>query len=972
LLLAFVAPELEAQDGNLGGAALPPAWAFAPWRDSVPPAAADPDRAHPIDRFVAAGLAAAGLEPGPAADRGTLLRRACFVLTGLPPEPAQVAAFLADGAPGAFERALDLLLASPHYGERQARHWLDLARYSDSNGLDENLAFADAFRYRDWVVRAHNDDLPFDRFGTLQIAGDLCDEATGDEALDRFTATGFLALGPRMLAEQDKEKLVLDVVDEQIDLVGRTFLGLGLGCARCHDHKFDPVPARDYYALAGIFKSTRSFASLDHVSRWHDRELASDAAIALRQQRERAAAAADQALQAAERQATAVARAALVLDAGRYLLAGTELLGSARFVEAEAAARTSLRRDDSHWGSSDCAVLHTVAGGPQFAEWEVEIAVAGRYALAVRYAAKESRPLRVLVDGAEQVAHACAGTTGDWFPAGQQWDDAGELELHAGRNVLRLDGHGPDVPHLDKLMLLPAAAIAPTAAGLLPAIVRRVAAGLAAADLPEILRPWQALAGRPEPSGDFAAQARALQGRGGFHAVLLSGFAPESPRELAARYQTLFAAAGNAWLDLLAAAPTSQKDGTPKDPPQGLADATLEAARAVLFGAGGWFDLPIRALRPALPTDVATRLHEFTTARDAARAAVPAPAPTVMSVADGDVVDVPVHLRGSHLTLAPAKTPRGFLSALAHVPAPPLPRDRSGRRELAQWLFAPENALTARVAANRIWQRAFGQGLVRSPSNFGTRGAQPTHPELLEWLARRFVQDGWSQKKLFRLILTSRTWQLSSAERADAAMRDPDNRLLWRQNRRRLEAEAIRDAMLATAGTLDRTLGGSLLPTRNRDYVTNDQSANGIQYDSLRRSLYLPVIRNAMHDLFTAFDYCDPSVHQEQRPESAVAPQALLLLNSPFVHAQARAFAVASAAAATGDDARIGWIWQQAFQRPPAPADLQHARAWLAAARAMPAKTPAGTGTAGTGAELAVWQGLCQATFAANEFVYID
>jgi hypothetical protein len=288
-----------------------------------------------------------------------------------------------------------------------------------------------------------------------------------------------------------------------------------------------------------------------------------------------------------------------------------------------------------------------------------------------------------------------------------------------------------------------------------------------------------------------------------------------------------------------------------------------------------------------------------------------------------------------------------------------MPANRSGRAELAAWLFGPRQALTQRVAVNRIWQRAFGHGLVRSPSNFGARGDVPVHRELLDWLAADFVAHGWSQKHVWKRILMSRTWQQTADIRAAAALTDPDNRLLWRQQRVRLEAEALRDAMLSAAGTLDPAIGGTLLSTKDRDYVTNDQSKDAADYDQPRRSLYLPVVRNAMFDLFSAFDYCDGSVHLEQRPASAVATQALLLCNAPFVRAQSASFATRAVAAAADVDARITFVWQQALGRQPSAAEAEAARQWLAAAAAAQAPDSA-------------LAGLCQALFASNEFAYID
>jgi hypothetical protein len=327
-------------------------------------------------------------------------------------------------------------------------------------------------------------------------------------------------------------------------------------------------------------------------------------------------------------------------------------------------------------------------------------------------------------------------------------------------------------------------------------------------------------------------------------------------------------------------------------------------------------------------------------------------------------VDLPVHIRGNHLTLAKESVPRGFLSVLApQCPFPPIAEGQSGRLELTQWLFDPRNPLPARVAANRAWLQLFGRGIIESPSNFGLRGDAPSHPELLDALALSLQQDGWSQKRLLRRILLSQTWQQQSLGDEERALQDPGNRFLWRQHRRRLPAESIRDAMLVTTASLDPTIGGTLLGTGDRDYVTNDQSGNAARYDAPRRSLYLPIIRNAMYDMFVAFDYVDPSVHLEKRPETAIAPQALLLMNSPFVIKQSEALAKLVLAAATDDAARIDFLWQRALQRAPRHDEASAARNYLQTATQQATKDSIPE---------SAWQSLCQAVLCTNEFVYVD
>jgi hypothetical protein len=928
-------------------------WAFRPMRAVEVPTVADAEwNGNSIDRLVFARLQQDGIAPNPRADRRTLLRRATFVLTGLPPTPAELGAFVADTAPDAFAKVVDRLLASVHHAEHQARHWLDLARYSDSNGLDENLAFANGWRYRDWVVQAHAGDMPFDRFAAMQIAGDLLvdDPAVG---LDGHVATGFLALGPRMLAEQDKEKLVLDTIDEQIDLVGRTFLGLTLGCARCHDHKFDPISQRDYYALAGIFRSTKSFRELGHVSQWFDRELASDAAIAQRQAAETARDAVQKSLEQATAAAMDALRQDLVAHTGNYLLTGSDLLAQGTFLQAEAAVATSLHRDDRHWGSKDCVVLHTHQGGHQFAEWKFRVPTAGSQHLMVRFASDEARPMRVSIDGAVAIAAALGQKTGGWMPTHQQWHDVGTFDLAAGEHVLRLDGLAASVPHLDALLLTPVSPVAKS--GLVPPVVRQFAAVLGAMERQPLVAFWhEATRGAAD---DFAARTAGLQGKGGLAALLLGGLPPESPRELAARYQTVFASAAAA----AAAARAARKDGKDKadEKPLRLDDPSLEQARALLFDHGGLLAFADAQLQPFLPAPLQAELGTLQRDLDRKRAAVPAKAPMAMCVVDDAVLDLPVHVRGNHLTLAADAVPRGVPAVFANLGArPAMPQNRSGRAEFAAWLCAPDQPLAARVHANRLWQRAFGHGLVRSPSNFGRRGDVPLHADLLDLVAAEFRADGWSQKRLWRRILLSRTWQQTSDCSEAQLQADPENRRLGRQHRNRIPAEAIRDAMLAIAGNLDRSVGGTLLNTGDRGYVTNDQSNDGARYDAPRRSLYLPIIRNAMFDLFEAFDYADPSVHLEQRAQTSVAPQALWLLNAPFVAEQGKVLAARALPLAT-DDERIACLWRECFVRAPSAAERDAARTWLATARTK-------------GDDGYAFAGLAAALFATNEFVHVD
>ena len=632
-------------------------WAFQPVPHVVPPEEPDAGWAtNPIDRFIRSRLRQEGLEPSPVADRRTLIRRATFDLTGLPPTPEETAAFVNDPAADAFERVVERLLESPAYGERWGRHWLDLVRYATTNGADENHGLPEAWRYRDWVIRSLNADLPLDQFLVQQLAGDLLPVPEDERAAgDLLTATGLLVLGPKMLAEQDKEKMLIDIVDEQVDTISRTMLGLTLSCARCHDHKFDPLSARDYYALAGIFYSTRTMQNRDFVSKWLERPL----------------------------------------------------------------------------------------------------------------------PSRELTERRQE--------------------------------------------HQQRMDSVKAAAERLTAAG------------------------------QKDEAASRQAELEKLQ----------------------------------------------------KEQPQ--------------------FEM-------------------------------------VMAVEEGAHCNLPVHLRGNHLKPGPELIPRGMPSILTEIaPTEPISAEASGRLQLAHWLVSPEQPLTARVMVNRLWMWHFGRPLMRSPSNWGLKADLPSHPELLDWLAGELRHRGWSLKSMHRLILSSRSWQMASVPRVDYQELDPENRLLWRQNRRRLEAEAVRDSVLFTGGGLDRTLGGP---------------PAGVE--APRRAVYLPIDRAALYEMFSTFDYVETAGHIEQRPTTIVPNQALFLLNSGLVHEQSRRLAEGQGGAETpfpsaAADELVSRLFEVLYGRPATAEERAKVTAFLQqidqslSGAADPRER-----------RLQCWATLCRTLMAGNQFLFVD
>lgn len=968
-------------------------WAYRPVERREPPRVeADDWVRNDLDRFVLAGLEGAGLEPAPEADRRTLIRRAHFDLIGLPPTPEEVDRFLADDGPRAWERLIDRLLASPHYGERWGRHWLDVARYADSNGLDENTAFGNAWRYRDWVVDAFNDDRPFDEFVLEQIAGDLLpDSGDRQRTVDRLVATGFLSLGPKVLAEPDKEKMQSDIVDEQLDVIGQAFLAQTIGCARCHDHKFDPVTAEDYYAMAGILHSTRTMLNLNTVARVLERSLAPadeierarlHAEATTRNRGELAAAVADGSLRLQQEWA---------VDTGRAMLAASRLETVPSVREAEDFETSNLNVNFENWGPG-VGVLHTSRPDElQFVTYSVDSPLAGTHELRIRYACAEERPMTLLVDGEPVREDVCGRPTGSFTPESMRWHTI-RFELPAGTSTLRLERRGP-VPHLDRLILIDPAteeafriesdALA-AETGLPPDLLRRWAISLAAEP---IFEPWRVLRALPEADYAVAAAERITElraavapgrpaGRSGIGPrdailvrTLLDGPAPRDLAAFSERWQGMTSLVLASWARLL--------EG---ERPERLPDDGQEVLRLALIGPrgvlaidpsmAGHFDPPTRERIESLRAEE-TRLAE----------SVPEPIEMGIVVEEATPTDLPVFIRGDHTNKASTPVPRGYLTVLAEaLPEPVIPPGQSGRLQLAEWIIDPRNPLTARVAVNRIWHGHFGRGLVPTPSNFGLRAEPPSHPELLDWMAVRFMEDGWSIKALHRLIMNSATYRMGSSGSSDALAADPENRLLWHHAPRRLEAEPIRDTILAVGGSLDRTLGGSLLRSGNFGYVTNDQSNSNERYDSNRRAIYLPVIRNDMYPLFSTFDYCDASVPIDARASTVVSQQALFMLNSDLVGSQAESLArrLLDDASLADDPARIRLAYEICFARPPSGAELERSLGFLELMREEGGEgrsvvwPPGSTESEIIEGRLHAWRNLCQVLMSSNEFIYVQ
>ncbi len=837
----------------------------------------------PIDRFVLAKLEPSGLKPAPAADKRTLLRRATFDLTGLPPTPAEVDAFLKDTKPGAFERVIDRLLASPAYGERWGRHWLDVARYADSNGVDENLVYINAWRYRDYVVSAINADKPINRFFHEQLAGDLMPDA----GRDGIIATGYLSLGPKMLAEDDPVKQELDIIDEQVDTLGKTFMGMTFGCARCHDHKFDPIPTKDYYSLAGIFKSTKTMLNFQNMAEWQERPLVSadveeklkriNAEIKdLQRKRNQVRDTAGDALLARE-----LPRKELYFDVAKRLVAAEvktaalmPVIGTpdgaapqgAMLVEAEDFTDGNVIKDKGGFGQG-IGVLVNAGQYPNRTSYTVKVNAAGPYQLDVRSASGDPRPCRLYINDVLVSGTLAGKVSGGFNPQHQQWYAEGVFNLNAGENRIRFE-RDSYFPHIDKFLIL------------------------------------------HRPGQDVTASLGQLAGA--------AGLVPELVGQVAERVR--------AGRDL---------------------DLELPDKAETLFP---------EATRSEL-TSLMSRIDALTKERPAAELA--------MAVSEGKPTTLKVHLRGNYQTLGD-DCARRFPDALAGVDQTPLPKEQSGRLQLAEWLTSPRNPLTARVFVNRVWRWRFGRGIVASVDNFGILGDKPTHPELLDYLAVSFVrEDKWSLKALHKRMMLTSTYQMSGQFDKAAAAKDPDNKLLWRFPRKRLEAEAIRDSILAVTGLLDRTVGGSLLNFGTRQYVTSTANADPVKYDSRRRALYLPVVRSAVYDVYTAFDFGDPTVMNGDRPTTTVAPQALFMLNSSIMLTSTRTLAgrlLTDTAAPI--HVKVRRLYEVFYGRPATDTEVVLAEAYLEQFEGIYAKD--------ANPKLSAWQSLCKALIAANEFVYVD
>ena len=947
--------------------------------------------------MVLARLEGAGLSPAPPADKHTLIRRTTFDLTGLPPTPDELDAFLSDDSPLAYEHLVDRLLASPRYGERWGRHWLDVARYADSNGLDENLSYANAFRYRDYVITSFNKDKAYGRFVQEQIAGDLLpDSADSESNLERLIATGFLAIGPKMLAEDDPTKMQMDIIDEQLSTIGQALMGLTLGCCRCHDHKFDPLPTRDYYSLAGILKSTKTMENHKVVAVWYERPLVTD-------QRARELAALDEQIKAAEKEITMIkseARKVVAVNLRTHLksyltaaLAVEHLQRRSRDAQGLSAATKQdppfsvddgylvIEAEAFHRGNTSIVLDGYGKGigiigssGAAHAEYDLDVMHAGQYAIEIRYAAAESRPLSLLLDGKKVTDSILAGVTGSWYPDTQRWVAEVRVDLGKGKHTLKLDS--PRVyPHIDKLALVWAAQGEWPFDSQEPLCITRSAAA-AHVDMALVshwqkyfleleqkkhdthvaFRPWVSLRQLDpvrfvEQAAPLLAEIQSDAGLGKrLQKPLKDAFKakpPQSIDDVATIYQTVASSLERAL------------DSGEEDALKPFASLQAEfASDASPLSAPT--DLPQASFPPELRqrySELTARISTWRTSRPSSEVA--------MGVTEGKPADIRVHLRGNHITLgeiAPRRMPRIF----AGEDQTPIGEAQSGRLEFANWLVHKDHPLVSRVIVNRIWRWRFGRGLVPTVDNFGALGERPTHPELLDWLASELVRQRGSLKALHRTMLLSSTYQMSSQYDATGDRQDPENNLLWRMRRRRLSGEEVRDSVLQIGPGLDLAIGGSLLKVKNRAYVTGSGTNITDEFDNHRRSVYLPVVRSSVYDVLQTLDFPDPAVSNGDRITTTVAPQALLMMNSSLVENSTRHLAQRLLSGAA--DRRTATAYQLVLGRQPSGDESDIARQFVLRARKLAQEQGSGPSEA----DIKAWQGFCRVLLSSNDFMYVE
>jgi hypothetical protein len=809
------------------GAAYEGHWAFQPVRA--------PEADASIDGYLVERLKSKGLSYSRPISRQQWIRRATLDLTGVPPTWDEVQAFVNDASELAYARVIDRLLDSPKYGERWGRHWLDLARYADTLGgaAIGFTKFPFSYTYRDYVIQAFNADLPYDRFVTEQLAADQLGLPDDHPAL---AGLGFLTVGMQYRNKHD-------VIDDQIDVVSRGLLGLTVACARCHDHKYDAIPTRDYYSLYATFASSQSPDRLPIIGQPNGKPY---------EDYQRALEAAQQEHDDLARDQIEVMRGRLRMQVGMYL---RELVKGTPDQDLSSAF-LSFRTDDM-------------------------------------------RPL-VLTRWREFIAKAS-----DDDPVFGIW-----------RRLSRLDAEN----------------FAAKAAELRDALQKEYGDPMPPAA-------QASLGGKPPKWNPRVLEALATK-------------PPQSMMDVADLYGALFSQVYQEWLAALQVTASEASDPSAVVPDEDLKHIAINSSinrqlRHYLFAPDSPTNIPEKIASTQLNRTVQDSLAGRKGAIHGLNLDSPGSPPRAMALSeDPNAGPFYVFQRGNPLARG-EPVEAGFLTAINTERSPSFAVGQR-RLDLARAIVDPENPLTGRVIVNWVWQQHFGQGLVRTPDDFGTRGRPPTHPQLLDYLATLFVQDGWSIKKLHRRIMLSAAYGQAAQENEASRVIDPENDLLWRMPRRRLELEAMRDSMLAVSGELDYSMGGRPIELQATPVVP-------------RRSVYGFVNRDIVSSLASTFDGANPNACTAKRPDTTVPQQTLFALNSDFIQDRAAKLAGLSEGFVTDPSARIQWLYRSVYSREPEPEELQLALKFV--------------GTANANAESgssSKWQQLAHVLLAGNEFVFVD
>lgn len=995
-------------------------WSWQPVGQPAPPEVKN--RAwpqSPIDHFILAKLEEQGLTPAEPARRSTLLRRLYFDLIGLPPSAEAIEAFESDTSPDAVEKVVDELLASRHFGERWGRHWLDLMRYAESRGHEFDYAAPNAYQYRDYVIRAFNADVPYDQLVTEHLAGDLMSPPRRHPTAgynESILGTGFWFLGDWVHSPTSTRKDEAERFENMIDVMTKSFLGLTVGCARCHDHMFDAISTKDYYALAGYLQSS-SYRNVRFETLEHNRQVASELAQ-LHDDYE------------PQLRAALVAAVTPAVDRyGEYLLTARELIARGTIDAAtNKQAALKLAGERSLDGEVLLALLAHVKridlpeSDPLRLWSHVALATSAQAEAGLKEAADDARRWRELADTLRREREASVVVI-DYSQSGpEQWIQDGVTFGLAPRKLgqLRL-ALTPDQT-IGGAFAYGAGVSDPQLAALQLPAGTRLAEGNRSME-------WDA-SGRMLRTPTYTATKRytnvLVRGPGNLYAVVDSHRMNSGPLHGhlvrrwkgeddhlqwihidLERYQETglhleFSPAESGRLEVLLVVQSDhpmkhiepgsrfwaeQMTDAGFASPEALAGVTAELFRTALallaegsdpaaVGAADtarladWMiqHLPLFASPDTLQR---SRLDELEQTYQARRQALLAKYKTTSHVAmallDGNGVDENLFIRGNHKTLGEL-VPRRFLEALGGLDNPPIEQG-SGRLELARQVVDPANPLTSRVMVNRLWHHLFGRGIVPSTDNFGVLGQTPSHPELLDYLATQFVEEGWSVKRMIRRLVLTRTYQMASTASPEALELDPTNVWLQHARIRRLQAEVIRDSILAVSGKLDRTMHGPSVPVYLTPFMQGRGRPQSGPLDGAgRRSIYISIRRNFLAPMMLAFDAPTPFTTIGKRNVSNVPAQALILMNDPFVVEQARHWAERLLAESPEPPAeRIKTIYRSALGRPPEAEELSAALAFIdeqAAELGLSPEQAAG--------EVRIWADLCHVMFNVKEFIFID